>query len=359
MAITGIDEIWKGETTSDQPDGARDYTRHFRIYSDSVSESPVTVRMAMPSGTHPDDASAYPIKRTANRIDESRLVWEGQIDYEFKKQDPGEDPVSRAPRVKWTSSLVLVPVLRDLYGRPCVNSAGDYFDPPLETPRGRLIALVRFNASSPPVGLLSYNMAVNNSPISIDGVDIAAERAQVSGIDIGEVEGDAPDEFREVTFQVECRDADDEGYDQYPIDQGFRTRATSNKTGTVTTRTDDLHGILTMAGGHGIVKGQTIDLYWDSGASFATGFFVEDVTGNAITISSRVLDLPPISEAVTIPAGAQKDILITDTDGNKARPSSPVFLNGNGQVLEAAGAVFLEYIVTRKLDLTVFPGITG
>ncbi len=359
MTILAINEVWKGETTSDQPDGARDYTRRYQIISDDPNESPVTVRLALPTGAHPNDASAFATKRTANRIDESRLVWEGQVDYEFKQEDPDETPVDKAPRIRWSSQKVFVPFLIDLDGNPVVNSAGEFFDPPPEIELTRLIANVQFNASFIPVGLLDYDRAVNIAPISIDGIDIAAERAQISDIEVGEVEGEDPDEYRTVTFRLEVRNADDEDFDFHLIDQGFRTRATTTKTGTVTTRTDDLHGILTMASGHGIVVGQYIDLFWDGGASYASSFYVTAVSGTAVTIRSKVLSLPPLSEAVTVPAGLPKDILITDSDGNKARPSVPVFLDGNGQVLGAAGAVFRNFRSTRKLDLTVFPGITG
>ncbi len=360
MTITAVTEVWKGDTTSGSANGERDYTRHFRVYSDDVNESPVTVRLALPGGAHPNDASAYASKKSASRIDESRLIWDGEVEYQFKLQDPNTDAVELNPKVRWTSSLAVISIARDLFGRPIVNSAGDYFDPPVEREITRLTANVQFNAVAPPVGLLDYSGAVNNAPISINGVDVVAERAKVTAIDIGEVQKDANDnEYQSVTFAVECRSADDDGFDLELLDQGFRIRDTVTKAGTLSTRTSDYVGVLTMASGHGIVTGQYLDLYWNTGADVSVGMRAGTVSGLTVPVTGGTEPLPASSTAITIQTAGQKDVLITDEDGDKARPSSPILLDGHGQRLVAAGGVFLPYVITRKLDLTVFPGITG
>ena len=285
MSITDNYEVWRGETLSDTVDGARSYTRKFEIWSDDPNESWSVIRAALPTGAHPDDASAYVKSRSVSRSDESRLKWEADINYEYSPKETGDNPTARAAKVRWTSSLVVKPIMRDLNGDACVNSAGDYFDPPLEAEVPRWTATIQFNAASVPVGILSYAGAVNNAGITIDGVAIAAKRARVLSLDIGEEDEENGYAFRSVTLAVECRYADDDGFDLEPLDQGFR-----------------------------------------------------------ITIS-----------------GALTDILIPDEDGATARPSSPVLLDGTGNKLTSPGpgtAVFLNFAVTRKLDLTVFTGIT-
>jgi len=285
MSITDNNEIWRGESLSDEADGSRTYSRKFEIFSDDPNESWSVIRAALPTGAHPDDASAYVSSRSVSRSDESRLKWEATVNYEWKPTDPGDDPTLRPAKIRWTSSLIQKAIVRDINGNACVNSAGDYFDPPLEAELPRWTATIQFNAASIPVGILQYAGAVNNSAITIDGVSIAEERARVLSLDIGEEDEENDVAFRSVTIAVECRDASDSGFDLEPLDQGFRA-----------------------------------------------------------TVSGRLTA-----------------IVIDDDDGGRAKATSPVLLDGSGAQLTSPSpgtAVFMFYEITRKLDLTVFPGIT-
>lgn len=56
-------------------------------------------------------------------------------------------------------------------------------------------------------------------------------------------------------------------------------------TGTLTTRTNGTSGVITMtAGGHGIVTGQRVDLYWAAGRCY--GAVVGTVSGTSVPIAS-------------------------------------------------------------------------
>jgi len=65
------------------------------------------------------------------------------------------------------------------------------------------------------------------------------------------------------------------------------------KTGTLTTRTDNTDGELTMSASHGITTGATIDLYWDGGSRY--GVTVGTVATNAVPISGGAGDNLPIA----------------------------------------------------------------
>lgn len=288
MTIISCDRVWKGEGWSDDESGGRKYEDLYQIISDDPNELAVTVRthpgLPLPQSPHADDAAAYVVDRSADRSDSSRLIWMVKVSYERKVIEPTASPLDMPPKIRWTGNLALRPIVRDIDGDACVNSAGDYFDPPLEAEFPRAIATIQFNTGFVPVGTLSLIGAVNNAPVVIDGVPVALERARIIAVDIGEedIQNDVP--FRSVTVAVECRDESDEGYDSRPLDQGFRINV----------------------------------------------------------------------------AGELKDLLITDEDGNQARPSAPVLLNGSGAKLTSPGpstAVFLDFEITRKLDLTVFDGI--
>lgn len=81
------------------------------------------------------------------------------------------------------------------------------------------------------------------------------------------------------------------------------------KTGTLSTRTDDTDGELTMSAGHGITTGSLIDLYWDGGVRY--GVVVGTVAGNAVPISGGAGDdLPLSATAITATLRTIANLLI-------------------------------------------------
>ena len=73
----------------------------------------------------------------------------------------------------------------------------------------------------------------------------------------------------------------------------------AGKSGTLTTRTDDDTGIVTVASGHGITGSDTVDVYWSGGRRYGV-----DVTATAATTIDIDLgagdNLPAASTAVVI-----------------------------------------------------------
>lgn len=71
------------------------------------------------------------------------------------------------------------------------------------------------------------------------------------------------------------------------------------KTGTLTTRTSDTAGTLTMSGGHGITDGDIIDIYWSTGQ--AVHCTVGTVSGNSVPFTLANGDVLPLANtAVTV-----------------------------------------------------------
>lgn len=84
------------------------------------------------------------------------------------------------------------------------------------------------------------------------------------------------------------------------------------KSGTLSTRTNDTDGELTMSGGHGITNGQIIDIYWASGVTF--GATVGTVNVNAVPFTGGTGDvLPAQSTAIT---AAVQQVINTQIDGD-------------------------------------------
>lgn len=64
----------------------------------------------------------------------------------------------------------------------------------------------------------------------------------------------------------------------------FEVQLAAGKAGTLSTRTDDETGTLTLGAGHGITTGQIIDLYWSGGARY--GILVGTVAGVSVPIGA-------------------------------------------------------------------------
>src|SRR4051812_43765099 len=62
----------------------------------------------------------------------------------------------------------------------------------------------------------------------------------------------------------------------------FSVALAAAKVGQLTTRTDNNTGVLTMAGGHGILNGDRLDVYWTGGSR--RGMSVTGVSTNLVTI---------------------------------------------------------------------------
>ena len=79
---------------------------------------------------------------------------------------------------------------------------------------------------------------------------------------------------------------------------GLEETVAATKTGTLSTRTDNTTGTLTMTGGHGLTTGNTIDLYWVGGVRY--GVTVGTVATNSVPISAGAGDnLPTATTAIT------------------------------------------------------------
>lgn len=99
------------------------------------------------------------------------------------------------------------------------------------------------------------------------------------------------------------------------------------KTGTLTTRTDNVSGTLTMTAGHGITTGQTLFVFWTDADGFVQHqrVTVGTVATNSVPIASGVgTNLPIATTAITacVPtevtaAFASSDMVVLGISGTK------------------------------------------
>lgn len=110
----------------------------------------------------------------------------------------------------------------------------------------------------------------------------------------------------------------------------------ASKTGSLTTRSSDTAGTLTLESGHGITTGSRLDLYWSGGRRL--GITVGTVSGTSVPISGGAGNILPADEsAVTAMIPVSEPFAILDTDAVLG-----VFLSANTN----ASAVLIDAAVT-------------
>jgi hypothetical protein len=96
---------------------------------------------------------------------------------------------------------------------------------------------------------------------------------------------------------------------------GLEDTLSAAKTGTLSTRTDNNTGTLTMDSGHGITDGQIIDIYWSTGVQRTVT--VGTVSVNSVPFDLGIGDNLPIA-TTAITAVVQKAMnLLVDGDNTK------------------------------------------
>lgn len=95
--------------------------------------------------------------------------------------------------------------------------------------------------------------------------------------------------------------------------QGRSVDVPAAKTGTLTTRTDDDTGSLTMEASHGITTGATLDLYWSGGSR--RGLTVGTVSGTTVPIDGGAGDvLPSAAAAITAMVPVSEAMSVSGTN---------------------------------------------
>jgi hypothetical protein len=126
----------------------------------------------------------------------------------------------------------------------------------------------------------------------------------------------------------------------------FSIEVAAAKTGTLTTRTDNDTGTLTMSGGHGITTGQRLDLYWSGGSRY--GMTVGTVATNSVPIDGGAGDNLPVQDtAITAMVPTEQALAVVGDNVTVIAVSCPV----GGTVVFADGSNVT--LAAVELDSTV------
>ena len=235
MTVTLFDEIHQNRQGSSEGLAKTTSSRSWRVVTNNRYDDDVfVIRYGLSSNLLPQLYSPHPSWQalTARKVTASNqadsphhfLVTveysSAPLDKEDKDKEDNPDPTTRPAVINWSTKLYRESVEKDVNGDAILNSAGDYFDPPIERDRSNWTCVVRKNMANPPTWLLDYNNCpINSSSFVVDGVQVQAERARLSMIDIGEKQVENDVNFRTVTITLEFKK---EGWKASILDQGLK-----------------------------------------------------------------------------------------------------------------------------------------
>lgn len=267
--------------------------RIWDVFTNSASDDKWTL---IATGAYPVYGSFHPDNPISTCRDviysqRSKFYWRVTASYSTrpetqseKEEREQEDPLNRLPATRWSFNSYTKAIYEDINGEAIVNSAGDYFDPPVEIEEFRPVATVQTNvvAGTLPFNIMDFMGRINSSVFTFAGQSVPAESARIVVLDLGEDKRASNVSYNVFTYAIEFNP---DTYVLRVLDQGFRRQG---------------------------------------------AIFVED-------------------------------ILIEDADGNRARPSSQVLLDGAGDILEnpsPATAEFRPFDVYESIDFHGLPGVS-
>jgi hypothetical protein len=116
----------------------------------------------------------------------------------------------------------------------------------------------------------------------------------------------------------------------------------AGKSGTLTTRTDDNTGVVTVTAGHGITASDTVDVYWSTGRRYGVDVTATDSTTISIDLGAGD-NLPASSTAVVI----------------CKQVTANVFIDGDNCKLVAVNFSIPGGGTSTKCRITFFDAVTG
>jgi hypothetical protein len=229
--ILSVNEIWDGRQGSVDTKNVRNYTRTFRVITDSMVDGPFQVTDIPPPfpsifSFYSDpaggiDLGAFCTKITPRQTDEP-FVWIVTCEFSSKVDNPEQaqagdtdkDPLTRPSVVKWSMAKFQRVLDRDVNDDPIVNSAGERFDPPIEIDDSRpVLSITRNEPTIDPANIVAYQDAVNTD--TFFGCDPGTAK-------IDSIEAESAFEngtfYWKVSYTIHFRR---EGWDVQPLDQGY------------------------------------------------------------------------------------------------------------------------------------------
>lgn len=185
MGIVSVAEKRTGRSRKQGSDWKRTYTRTFLVITDDSQNDGVVIASARDPATGlvipgigaaykvgdkaapltilTHDTGAFVTSTTATCATEDGLQWEVEVEYgPYDASIWPQNPLDHPVKVSWNFAKFEQVAFRDINGKAIVNSAGDYFDPPVTIDDSRpIVKIVRNEATFDPVLAKTYKDSTN------------------------------------------------------------------------------------------------------------------------------------------------------------------------------------------------------
>lgn len=156
--------------------------------------------------------------------------WTIEAEYSSKpirENQQEENPLNRPAQIEIDTSSYKRAIWQDIESKAILNSAGDYFDPPIEIDQAFWTFRVKKNVADLPTWILDYENAVNNSAITIRGLSIPQHTGKLSNIRVGDLKIEGDYQYFEFSYTLEVRR--DKWIPLKVLDQGLRFKDETNR----------------------------------------------------------------------------------------------------------------------------------
>ncbi|NBW11007.1 MAG: hypothetical protein EBR82_23550 [Caulobacteraceae bacterium] len=137
--------------------------------------------------------------------------WDISAEYSTEPLDEKEIEVETQPspltppEISWSSQGYKQALLRDINGKPILNSAGDTPTQPLEVERSRWHIRIKVNVTAVPAVITDYADAINNGAVRIDGITFPKYSLRIANLSIGPFKTQSLITYREFELELEHR----------------------------------------------------------------------------------------------------------------------------------------------------------
>lgn len=187
--------------------------------------APTTERLVLLTGpalgsAHPRFAGLYCVSKSCRAKRKDLTAWELTATYQSVPANTQyvENPLARPAVISWSSVSYEEEIYKDIAGKTILNSAGDYFDPPIRVARSRWQVTYKRNRASVPTWILNYADAINSDEFTIGGLTIPRGYAKLDRIEIGPMQIENEIAYYEVGYTLTVQP---ESWQPKILDQGL------------------------------------------------------------------------------------------------------------------------------------------
>lgn len=172
-SIISVNEIMPGRSASINSEWKREYKRVWRVVTDDARVGPLTAREAIPVGLADvystgleSDSGAYCLQVDVAAEGDDGKSWLVTASYGYyNPANRPANPLLKPIEVSWSTAQFERVAELDQDGNPIINSAGDFYDPPVTCDDSRPILSIKRNEATFNDTLADqYRDSINSDP---------------------------------------------------------------------------------------------------------------------------------------------------------------------------------------------------